>query len=192
MPLPPEFSAAITAGGQSRRFGQDKARALLDGRTLLEHVAASLEGCAVRLLIAPRGRSTLPGWQTVPERLPGEGPLSGLEAALTRAPVGWVAFAGVDQPRLTPAYWAALVEAVRPGVLAVQAVHQGRPQPLAALYHTDLRPRVTALLDAGERRLRMAAPREATATVAGLALEYFRNVNTLEDLDALTAGPRLE
>lgn len=189
-PLP--VTAAITAGGQSRRFGSDKARAVLEGRTLLEHVAASLHSCSVRLLVAPEGRSALPGWHPVPERLPGEGPLSGLEAALTHAPRGWVAFAGVDQPRLTPAYWAALVDAIHTGVLAVQAAHGGQPQPLAALYHTGLLPRVTALLDAGERRLRLAAPPETTATVSGLDAEFFRNVNTPQDLAALWGEPRVD
>ncbi|MFM9978832.1 MAG: NTP transferase domain-containing protein, partial [Sphingomonadaceae bacterium] len=34
---------AIIAGGQSSRFGADKAQAMLDGRALLEHVADRLD-----------------------------------------------------------------------------------------------------------------------------------------------------
>lgn len=177
------LTAAITAGGQSRRFGSDKALARWQGRTLLEHVAASLAGCKVRLLVAPAGRYNQPGWCTVPERLPGEGPLSGLEAALSHAPPGWVAFAGVDMPGLTPEYWEALASAITPDVLAVQAVHEGRPQPLAALYHSTLRPHVSALLDTGERRLGRAAPEDRTALVPGLDGAFFWNVNRLGDLN---------
>ncbi len=33
---------AVLAGGQSRRFGSDKALALLDGRPLIAHVIAAL------------------------------------------------------------------------------------------------------------------------------------------------------
>ncbi|UBV42207.1 molybdenum cofactor guanylyltransferase [Deinococcus taeanensis] len=178
------FSAAVTAGGQSSRFGSDKALALLNGQTLLERVCASLAGCRTRLLVAPPGRYVLSGWQAVPDTRPGEGPLGGLEAALRAAPDGWVAFAGVDMPFLTEAYWAALWAARTPGALSVQALNgEGRAQPLAALYHTGLRERVTAQLNAGERRLRQAAPPAQVVTVAGLPVSALRNVNTPADLN---------
>lgn len=191
MSFPPDLTAALTAGGRSSRFGADKALARLGDRTLLERAAASLEGCGVRLLVAPPGRYALPGWEAVPDTRPGEGPLAGLEAALAAASArrgaGWVALCGVDQPALTPAYWAALWQArTVPGTLAAQALDpQGRAQPLAALYHTALLPGVTALLDGGERRLRLAALPEATVTVAGLPERFFANVNRPEDLAAL-------
>lgn len=182
------FAAAITAGGQSRRFGQDKALALWRGQTLLAHVAAGLAGAHPRLLIAPPGKYALPGWETLGDLRPGEGPLAGLETALTHAPAGWVALAGVDHPALTPAYWHALAQALTPGALSVQAVApDGSAQPLGALYHTALLPRVTALLDAGERRLHLAAPpgMPGTVLVRGLSAGYFQNVNRPADLAAL-------
>lgn len=185
----------ITAGGRSSRFGSDKAGALLEGRPLLAHVAASLAAAPLRLLVAPPGRYALPGWQNVPDTRPGQGPLAALEAALAAAQAGagpvWVAFAGVDMPRLTPAYWQALAQARRPGIQAVQALDAGdRPQPLAALYHTSLLTAITVRLDAGERRLRAAALPSETQTVPHAVIqrvspEALRNVNTPADLAAL-------
>ncbi|WP_240740832.1 molybdenum cofactor guanylyltransferase [Deinococcus sp. Arct2-2] len=185
-----ELTGAITAGGKSSRFGSDKALALLEGRPLLDHVAHSLESCGLRVLVALPGKYALEGWQTVPDTRPGEGPLAGLEAALGAAirlrGTGWIAFTGVDLPRLTPDFWRTLAAARTPDALSVQPLDsEGRPQPLAALYHTDLLPRVTALLDARERRLRAAAPAEAVCTVAGIALGVLRNVNTPADLSTL-------
>ncbi|MFC4426273.1 molybdenum cofactor guanylyltransferase [Deinococcus navajonensis] len=183
---PWNFTAAITAGGQSRRFGSDKALALLAGRALLDHVAAALEQCPRRLLVAPPGRYTLPGWTSVADTRPGEGPLAGLEAALGAAPPGWVALSGVDLPGLTPAYWTTLAGARTLEALSVQVLDpSGRPQPLGALYHTSLLPRVSALLDAGERRLRLAAPPEWIVTLAPPASGDLRNINTPADLAAL-------
>lgn len=181
------LTGAVTAGGRSSRFGSDKALALLEGRTLLERACASLQDCPTRLLIAPPGRYVLPAhlgrWDTHADLRPGEGPLAGLESALTHAPPGWVAFTGVDLPWLTPDYWRALSAAITPGRLSVQATDgQGRPQPLAALYHTDLLPHVTALLDSGERRLRRAAPPEQTVQVGGFTARTFLNVNTPDGL----------
>ncbi|MCP2015474.1 molybdopterin-guanine dinucleotide biosynthesis protein A [Deinococcus sp. HSC-46F16] len=193
-----DLVGALTAGGRSSRFGTDKALARLEGRTLLEHVAASLEGCPLRLLVAPPERYALPGWLPVPDTRPGEGPLGALEAALLAAErhagPGWVAFAGVDLPRLTPAYWALMAGARTPGARSILTLDPaGRAQPLGALYHTELRPQVSVLLDAGERRLRLAAqdavtvPYEAVARVSPQALH---NVNTPTDLAALEAETR--
>lgn len=189
-----DLTGALTAGGQSSRFGSDKARALLEGQPLLHHVARSLEGCGLRLLVAPPGKYSLLGWQTVADIRPGEGPLAGLEAAMTAALQlrggGWVAFTGVDLPRLTAAFWRTLAAARTPDALSVQPLDPaGRPQPLAALYHTDLLPRITSLLDAGERRLRAAAETEAVFTVAGIAPQTLQNVNTPVDLAALLGQP---
>lgn len=195
---PFDFTGAVTAGGRSSRFGSDKARALLEGRPLLHHVAASLEGCPLRLLVAPRGRYALPGWREVPDTRPGEGPLGALEAALRAAEAGagpgWVAFAGVDMPRLTPASWAALADARTPHAQAVLALDEdGRPQPLAALYHTARLGQVTARLNAGERRLRAASDEGTTVLVPFAVLQAvspgaLRNVNTPADLAGLASG----
>ncbi|WP_414657262.1 molybdenum cofactor guanylyltransferase [Deinococcus sp. VB343] len=184
--MPEPLTAAITAGGQSSRFGSDKARAEWRGRPLLWHVAASFPVVQARLLLGPPGKYALAGWDSRPDLRPGLGPLAGLETALTLAPAGWVAFAGVDNPCLTPGYWEKLLAARRPGVLSVQAGHPERgPQPLGALYHTELLPHVSALLDAGERRLRLAAPLERTVVLSGLPLDFFQNVNRPADLAEL-------
>jgi molybdenum cofactor guanylyltransferase len=153
------LAAAITAGGQSRRFGQDKALYKVGGQTLLRRVAASLNDCSPRLLIAPLGRYELPGWQTAPDLRPGQGPLVGLETALSvlltlRPGGGWLAFSAVDLPHLTPAYWALLATRCGSGLEAVLGSDEsGRSQPLAACYHTSALPAVSTLLEGEERRM---------------------------------------
>ena len=175
-PAAPPFAAAITAGGQSRRFGQDKALYRVGGLPLLHRVAASLDGFAPRMLIAPAGKYLLPGWQTVPDLRPGEGPLAGLETALAALvaaspAVGWLAFAAVDLPHLTPGFWNILTGHTGPDVQAVsvQAVIgldiTGRGQPLAALYHSSVLAQVSALLDGGERRMAALHERLTVAQV---------------------------
>jgi len=170
-------AAAITAGGRSRRFGQDKALYSFGGVSLLGRVAGSLEHHAPRLLIAPEGRYDLPGWQNVPDLRPGEGPLAGLETALrvletSIMPNAWLAFSAVDLPNLTPGYWRLLESRISPEVHAVIGHDaQGRPQPLAALYHVSIRPKVTALLHAGERRMRALLNAVEAGTVPWQDLE---------------------
>jgi molybdopterin-guanine dinucleotide biosynthesis protein A len=71
---------AILAGGQSRRFGSDKALALWEGETLLDRVVASLGPQVDALVVCGRAFDTL---TALPDRPgPDLGPLGGLNAAL--------------------------------------------------------------------------------------------------------------
>ncbi|MBB6099479.1 molybdopterin-guanine dinucleotide biosynthesis protein A [Deinobacterium chartae] len=185
-----QVSAAITAGGASSRFGSDKALARLGEHTLLQRVALSLEGFGERLLVAPGGRYDLPGWRTVPERWAGRGPLSGLEAALSAAAGPFVAFAAVDLPGLTPAYWEVLLEAAEDRAVAACGPG-GQLEPLAALYPLTALPRVRAQLQADRLRLRalledldpVVLPWQAVVARAGE--KVWVNVNRPQDLEDL-------
>lgn len=74
---------AILAGGQGRRFGSDKATALLHGKPLIEHIADALRGQVEALVVV--GRSW-PGLAMLDDRPEGAlGPLAGLNAALHHA-----------------------------------------------------------------------------------------------------------
>jgi molybdenum cofactor guanylyltransferase len=71
---------AIIAGGQSSRFGADKAQAMLGGRALIDHVADCLEAQCDAIIICGR---TWRNRVCVTDRpAPGLGPLGGLCAAL--------------------------------------------------------------------------------------------------------------
>ncbi|MEQ1537880.1 MAG: NTP transferase domain-containing protein [Sphingorhabdus sp.] len=74
---------AILAGGQSRRFGSDKAEALFEGKALLDRVAEALPPQCTELVIAGREWPGLTGVADIPEA--GLGPLGGLAGALDYA-----------------------------------------------------------------------------------------------------------
>jgi len=71
---------AVLAGGQSTRFGSDKALAELDGHTLLARAVDQLSGWCEYVVVVGRETApapTLPDWPQ-----PGMGPLAGIAAAL--------------------------------------------------------------------------------------------------------------
>jgi molybdenum cofactor guanylyltransferase len=74
---------AILAGGQSRRFGSDKAEALFEGRPLLDHVADALRPQCEELLVVGRDWPGMACTNDQPKI--GLGPLGGLAAALNWA-----------------------------------------------------------------------------------------------------------
>jgi molybdopterin-guanine dinucleotide biosynthesis protein A len=70
----------VLAGGQSSRFGSDKALANLHGHTLLARAVDRLSGWCEYVVVA--GRETAPA-PTIPDwPAPGAGPLGGIAAAL--------------------------------------------------------------------------------------------------------------
>jgi molybdopterin-guanine dinucleotide biosynthesis protein A len=74
---------AVLAGGQSRRFGSDKAQALLGGTTLLDHALAALKPQCDRIVIVGRENGRV---AAIPDRpRPGLGPLGGIAGALAYA-----------------------------------------------------------------------------------------------------------
>lgn len=71
---------ALLAGGESARFGSDKALALWRGRRLIDHALDALGGCADDIVICGRAWSGVQSLKDRPHA--GLGPLGGLSAAL--------------------------------------------------------------------------------------------------------------
>ena len=73
----------VLAGGQSTRFGSDKALAEWRGQTLLDRAVATLAQQCDAVIVAGRAEAPAP---IVPDRpRPGMGPLAGLNGALHHA-----------------------------------------------------------------------------------------------------------
>ncbi len=74
---------AILAGGQGRRFGADKGAAVLDGRSLIDHVADAIGWQVDDIIICGRKWTGLTAVRDRP--VDDLGPLGGLNAALHHA-----------------------------------------------------------------------------------------------------------
>ncbi|MDF1523223.1 MAG: molybdenum cofactor guanylyltransferase [Trueperaceae bacterium] len=203
-PPPTAWYGAILADGASRRFGPDKAFAVVDGARMIDAAATALAGATSRvaLLGSPERVAAvadrLPaGVAPLADDLPGRGPMAGLATVLARHPRSWAALLAVDLPRLPPDWWPCLAARHRPGAAAIVARHpNGRWEPTAALYHGALAAEAAALLASGEaERLGFrgwfealeAAGRLVAVPVAELPPGALTNVNRPEDAVALTA-----
>ena len=169
MPFPRHKTVVgLLAGGRSRRFGRDKARAELHGEPLLAHVLRRIAPRASRVTLVARDRERYAdlGAPVVTDRRPGGlGPLAGLEAALLdlgeRGDGPWLLLTGCDFVGFRRGWVDRLLAARGPAAQAV--LFRGvRWQPIFALYHEALLPLVGRLLDAGQRDLR-GLPRAARA-----------------------------
>ena len=166
-----DLMGAVLAGGQSTRFGSDKALAVLGGRTLLDHAVARLSDWCGSVVIAGR-EDGVPDWPA-----PGMGPLGGIAGALRAARAsGATALltCGVDSPGLPDD----LPERLSPGPAYVAA------QPVIGLWPVSVLPALEAIL-AGTGRHSLRALAEATSARAITLASAPPNINRPADLDAL-------
>lgn len=170
---------AVLAGGQSRRFGTDKALAELDERPLIAHAAAALDPHVAAVAICGR---TFGSYVALADRpRPGLGPLGGLAAALRYAAdhgFDAVLSIGCDMPVLPENLVAAL--------LAIGAPVAVRKLPICGLWRAGDADRLDQhLADSDDRSMR--------GWLAACGGQWFdgdiplANINTPEDLVALIA-----
>ncbi len=134
----------ILAGGRSRRMGRDKAWLEIEGQPLLLRQIRLLQEVGLSEIGIAAGPADRPPLPSIPPEIPllrdrfdGLGPLAGLEAGLgwscSRNPMGWTLAVAVDLPGLSSEWLRRLLAQARPGMGCVP-VHEGRLEPLAALY----------------------------------------------------------
>ena len=182
-------SAAIMAGGKSRRMGQDKAWIELDGEPLITRVANVLAEVADEVLIVandPRYGSL--GLPVVRDRYPEGGALGGIATGVGAATNGTVLVAACDMPFLSAPVWRLLLEFDGEADVVIPRVG-GELETLHALYAKACLPHMARAL--AENRLRVVsffdAVRVKTIDEPELraidpTLRAFTNVNTPEEL----------
>jgi molybdopterin-guanine dinucleotide biosynthesis protein A len=164
----------VLAGGQSTRFGSDKALAELGGRTLLLRAVDALAGQCEHVVIAGREIGPAPCIPDWPH--PGMGPLAGVAAGLRYAQDGdfeSVMTLGVDAPDVSQAVLTSL--ATPPCYLADQPVIGHWPASAASEVETILE-------SEGRHSMRAFAEAIGARPVKNGAIPV--NINTKADLIA--------
>jgi molybdopterin-guanine dinucleotide biosynthesis protein A len=146
----------LLAGGQSRRFGSDKARALLHGQPLLQHMKQCVQPLASQIKVVAREAGAYEdlGFTTLPDALPARGPLGGLYTALLdlKEDESWLLLMPCDLLGVQTTWLTALLTARQEGDHAVAFMGE-HWEPLCALYHRSALPQVKKHLDHDLRAL---------------------------------------
>lgn len=173
---------AVLAGGQSTRFGTDKAVALWRGRPLIDHASAALARHCDAIIVC--GRPDASGFMIADRPAADMGPLGGLNAALHYAMehgFGRVVTCGCDTPVLPEGLISQLAGWQEPRFVVDLPVIGGWPSDLAPL------------LDAWLARSEDRSMRGWAKLIGALPITAppIANVNTPDDLATLdkTTGP---
>ncbi|WP_299193614.1 molybdenum cofactor guanylyltransferase [uncultured Erythrobacter sp.] len=165
---------AVLAGGQSSRFGSDKADAELRGLTLLERAIESLKAMCASVIVVGREHASAPSVPDWPRA--GMGPLGGIAGALRHADeqgFSGVLTCGVDSVALPKD----LRECLDPAPAFVAS------QPVIGHWPTDTLPTIESILQGDGRHSVIAFAKAIGARDVQLAVKP-DNINTPADLAA--------
>jgi len=190
--LPP-FSAALLAGGRSRRMGHDKRLLLVDWQgkrvPLWQRQLDVLRKLGpVELLVS--GLSDLeypPDARVVPDQVENGGPLAGILSCLTVAHSKLLLVLAVDLPHMSSTYLSSLIQRSAHGYGVVPAIQQDL-EPVTAVYPVEAAAVAFAHLQQGQRSLQPFVRQleqsglVSIQKVAPDEVELFRNWNSPEDL----------
>jgi len=182
-----EISAYVLAGGNSRRFGSDKARATLHGHPLILTLSNQLIGLGFKVTVVGKHDDQYAdlGLDTIGDIEPDKGPIGGLRTALTHRRAGWILLCSCDMLGIDERWIAALFgRAHRATDADAIAAGDQRWQPFPGLYHTRLRDD-PALREA--RSFQRLLEQVRTERIDAYTLPAVRQVNTVEELRRIDA-----
>ena len=189
-------SAALMAGGKSKRMGQDKAWIELDGEPLIKRVADVLGQVADEVIVVandPRYESL--GLRVVRDRYPNGGALGGIATGVGAATHETVLVAACDMPFLSADVWRVLLAHAGEADVVIPRIG-GEYETLHALYTKASVPHMARALAENRLRVisffdqvRVLAIEEAELRAVDPELRAFTNVNTPEELASALSAP---
>lgn len=187
-----DTTVVIMAGGQSRRFGSNKALAQWDGEPLIQRIIRRVSKVTDDLVLSVREQGDY-DWLDVPkvvDLVKGAGPMGGLYSCLKALDTEKVVLVACDMPLVCPELIEFMInlECQEPVVIPVA---NGREHPLHARYHHGLLPLVERLVQDGRYKMKELLDQVSVRTVTqkdlldksidvDLAL-CLSNVNTQEE-----------
>jgi len=185
------ISAAVLAGGQSKRMGFNKALADFRGRPLVEHVVARLKALTPDVIVVSKTPElyAFTGVKSVPDAFPQHSSLVGIYSALRAASGEHCLVVACDMPFLNLDLLR-YIAALAPYHDVVMPVLKRGPEPLHAVYSKGcLRP-IEDLIATGENKILKFLPYVRVRYVDESVVRFFDpylasfiNVNTPEELN---------
>lgn len=131
------WSAIILTGGTSKRFGADKAEAILAGRALIDHLISAIPEEIPIIVVGPNRAAFDTRVQVTQESPPFSGPVAAIAAGVKLVRTELVAIFATDMP-FGPLLIPQLLSSMNDECQAVLPLDtSGFVQPLTALYRVD-------------------------------------------------------
>ncbi len=182
----------ILAGGQSRRFGEDKLLYRINSLRTIEYVVKSAQKVCETVYVVAKDREKFGdlGVFVVEDLLPDQAPIVGLYTALKLSQRDRVLVLGGDMPLMKPELLGLMMEEFEEPVTIASA--GGKLHPLVGVYSRALYPVVEEYLKIGRRSLidlirslEFRTVGEEKLRRVDPDLSSLMNMNTKEDLQRI-------
>lgn len=180
----PDFTGLILAGGQSQRFGSDKALFEIDGTPMIQRQFDTLSALIHPVFIstgASKRTYDIPAKQLV-DLFPGAGPLAGLHAGLLASNTAWLFVLAADMPFITIETLEWIIMQCDTALDVVVAKSNDRLQPLCGCFRAATIEQVEKRLNHGEYAV-MGLLDVLTVKTVDVPYLQLRNINHLKDLE---------
>lgn len=150
------IAGAVLAGGESRRFGRNKALEPLQGTRLIDRAVVQLTTLCDPVMVVANDLSPYVDIDAflVRDVVPRFGPLGGIYTALYFSPRPWVFVRATDMPFLEPSLAQALISLTQDSRLDVIVLKKDQAfEPLMALYHVQCLPHIRRSMEADRRQV---------------------------------------
>jgi molybdopterin-guanine dinucleotide biosynthesis protein A len=190
MPERLDVAIVLLAGGRASRF-PGKLEALVDGEPMLLRAYRAAQSTGYPVTITAKGsfNTTLERALDAPvviDRWPAGGPLRALHGACGTIASKWVFALAADTPRVEAALIERILASCEAGDQAVVPRHDGRIEPLVALYDRSALLHESFTLFGQSNDAMHALIERLNTRFVDLPAAYFANVNTPSDLAGLS------
>jgi len=169
-------------------MGSDKARVVLFGKPLLEHVSDQLEPLFADILVSVRKKRPEVLYPQVVDSAKARGPMVGIKSALERVTTEWVFVIACDMPLISARLIQHLAK-IRNQHDVVVPYAFDRPQPLFGFYHKNCLPLMEERIKQGQRSMmhllgdmNTCILGEQQVKMIDPAFKSLVNVNNMEDM----------
>lgn len=150
------IAGAVLAGGESRRFGRNKALEVFQGVRLIDRAVANLAHVCDPVMVVANDLIPYADLNVLLVRdvVPRFGPLAGIFTALYFSPHPWVFVRATDMPFLDLSLAQAMVSLTHTPQADVIVLKKGENfEPLMALYHVRCLPHIRRCIEADRRQI---------------------------------------
>lgn len=184
------MTGVVLVGGKSSRFGKDKVLSEFHGKPLIAHLVDIITPLFDEVVLIGHPRPGLEKYHVIPDIRPGLGPLGGIATAMNALDDAEFFFCAVDMPNLNPEFINYLKAQLAQHDIVMPVWSKGR-EPLHAVYHRRILPKVNALIAQDDYRIFSLVEQtdtlfvpEETIREFGDPQGLFFNINTVDDLQS--------
>lgn len=183
-----DITGIILAGGKSSRMGTDKGFILLNNTPFIQYSIDALKPLVSKIIIVSNDiKYDVFGLMRVNDITKNAGPVAGICSGLEASSTPYNLILSCDIPLINSEILKQLIDAIDDTSEIIQIESHGKSMPLIAIYKKQVTPTFNKLLQANERRLRIAIQSCKYKNIVLKKEHEFTtmNVNTQTELKAI-------